>query len=103
MLAVVMVSAFIAASAQTESERYEQRYDLLVSKLGPAGIGVETVLNNWEKVDALNPKMLLGKFAYLFTKAVLECQNRFHAEIFLIWLRDHLRSLRFYEIIAEAS
>ena len=56
-------------SAQTESERYEQRYDMLVSKLGPAGIGVETVLNNWEKVDSTNAKMLLGKFSYLFTKA----------------------------------
>ncbi len=58
-----------AAFAQTESERFEQRYDLLVSKLGPDGIGVETVLNNWEKVDSTNAKMLLGKFSYLFSKA----------------------------------
>jgi tetratricopeptide (TPR) repeat protein len=27
------------------------------------------VLNNWEKVDSTNAKMLLGKFSYLFTKA----------------------------------
>lgn len=67
--AALMLLVNVVTYAQTESERYEQRYDLLVSKLGPAGIGVETVLNNWEKVDALNPKMLLGKFAYLFTKA----------------------------------
>ena len=59
----------IAAFAQTDSERYEQRYDMLVTKLGPAGIGVETVLNNWEKVDSTNAKMLLGKFSYYFTKA----------------------------------
>lgn len=59
----------VTMSAQTESERYEQRYDMLVSKLGPAGIGVETVLKNWEKVDSTNAKMLLGKFSYLFTKA----------------------------------
>ncbi len=57
------------ASAQTESERYEQRYDLLVSKLGPDGIGIETVLNNWEKADSTNAKMLLGKFSYFFSKA----------------------------------
>ncbi len=69
---ILLVSAVLLASAafaQTESERYEQRYDLLVSKLGPAGIGVETVLNNWEKMDSTNAKMLLGKFSYLFTKA----------------------------------
>ena len=66
---VAVMLAHFTLSAQTESERYEQRYDMLVSKLGPAGIGVETVLNNWEKVDSTNAKMLLGKFSYLFTKA----------------------------------
>lgn len=69
LLAAMVLLVHTMVFAQTESERYEQRYDLLVSKLGPAGIGVETVLNNWEKVDSLNPKLLLGKFSYLFTKA----------------------------------
>ena len=69
LLVATVLLVHIGLFAQTESERYEQRYDLLVSKLGPAGIGVETVLNNWEKADSANPKMLLGKFSYLFTKA----------------------------------
>lgn len=69
MLAVALLLICGAASAQTESERYEQRYDLLVSKLGAAGIGVENVLNNWEKVDSTNAKMLLGRFSYYFIKA----------------------------------
>lgn len=68
MAAAVLMMCF-TAYAQTDSERYEQRYDMLVSKLGPAGIGVQTVLNNWEKVDSTNAKMLSGKFTYLFTKA----------------------------------
>ena len=63
---ILMVSA--ASFAQTAS-RYEQRYDLLVSQFGPAGEGIETVLDNWAKVDSTNAKMLQGKFAYLFTKA----------------------------------
>ncbi len=66
-LSAVLFAA--AALAQTESEKYEQRYNLLVSKLGPAGIGVETVLNNWANVDSTNVKMLMGKFSYFFTKA----------------------------------
>lgn len=68
LAAAVLLINFMAL-AQTESQRYEQRYDLIVSKLGPAGIGVETVLNNWEKVDSTNAKMLLGRFSYYFTKA----------------------------------
>ncbi len=69
---ILLVSALCfasVASAQTESQKYEQRYDLLASKFGPAGLGVETVLNNWEKVDSTNAKMLLGRFSYLFTKS----------------------------------
>ena len=69
LFAAVALFACALASAQTESERYEQRYDLLVSRLGTAGLGVETILDNWEKVDSANAKMLLGRFSYYFTKA----------------------------------
>ncbi len=69
LFAALALFACALASAQTESERYEQRYDLLVSRLGTAGLGVETILDNWEKVDSANAKMLLGRFSYSFTKA----------------------------------
>ena len=63
------VAMLLSAVAFAQSEKYEQRYDLLVSKLGYAGVGVETVLDNWERADSTDSKMLLGRFNYLFTKA----------------------------------
>lgn len=69
LFAAVAMLACALASAQTDSERYEQRYDMLVSRLGAAGLGVETVLDNWEKADSTNAKMLLGRFNYYFTKS----------------------------------
>ena len=63
------VAMLLSAAAFAQSEKYEQRYDLLVSKLGYAGVGVETVLDNWERADSTDSKMLLGRFNYLFTKA----------------------------------
>lgn len=66
---VMAVVAFVAVTASAQSERFEQRYNLLVSKFGPAGVGVETVLDNWEQVDSLNPKLLSARFHYYFTKA----------------------------------
>lgn len=69
MAALSVLLIGVAVSAQTDSERYEQRYDMMVSKLGPAGLGIETILNNWEQADSTNAKMLQGKFIYLFTKA----------------------------------
>ena len=62
--AVLMPLALMA-----QSDRYEQRYNLLVSKLGPAGVGVETVINAWEKADSTSSNMLLAKFNYYFTKS----------------------------------
>lgn len=66
---VLALTAFLSLAAFAQNDKYEQRYELLVSKLGPAGVGVETLLNNWEKADSTNAKMLLGRFNYLFTKA----------------------------------
>lgn len=59
----------LSVAVYAQSDKYEQRYELLVSKLGPAGVGVETIINNWEKADSTNSKMLLARFNYLFTKA----------------------------------
>ena len=64
-----MLLAATVLSAQTPSEKYEQRYDMLVSQFGPAGVGVETVLDNWAKVDSTNAKLLLARFDLLFNKA----------------------------------
>ena len=59
--------AYVTLSAQTE--KYEQKYNLLVSKLGPAGVGVETVLDAWAKVDSTNVKLLEARFNYYLIKA----------------------------------
>ena len=63
------VAALISLAASAQSEKYEQRYNLLVSKLGPDGVGVETVLKSWEQADSTDSKMLLAKFNYYFTKS----------------------------------
>lgn len=68
ILAMTILLTALAASAQT-SERYEQRYNLLASQLGPAGVGIETLLDKWEQVDSTSSKMLYARFSYLFTKA----------------------------------
>ena len=70
------MTAFLAISAvagaqnkEEESEKLSKRYDLVVSKLGYDGVGVETILNEWEKVDSLNQKMLVARYNYYLTKS----------------------------------
>lgn len=62
-----ILSLPVLLSAQTS--QFEKRYDLLVSQFGPAGVGVETVLDNWAKVDSTDYKLLLARFDFYFTKA----------------------------------
>ncbi len=101
MFAAALLLFHTAVLAQTESERYEQRYDMLVSRLGPAGVGVETVLDNWAKVDSTNAKMLLGRFSYYFTKAqtaevVSKPQKKYLGMDPLLTLKDSLGNDVYY-------
>lgn len=63
----LMVMA-VSAVAQT-ADRYRQRYELLVSQFGPAGVGVETLLDNWAQVDSTSSDFLFARFSFYFTKA----------------------------------
>jgi tetratricopeptide (TPR) repeat protein len=90
-------------SAQT-SEKYEQRYDLLLSQFGPAGVGIETVLDKWEAVDSTNSKMLFARFSYLFTKAqtasvVVKPQKRYLGMDPVLSLKDSLgNDIHYYQV-----
>ena len=58
----------VSAMAQT-ADRYRQRYEMLVNQFGPAGVGVETVLDNWARVDSTSADFLFARFSFYFTKA----------------------------------
>lgn len=59
----------LALPLSAQSDRFFQRYNLLVSQLGPAGVGVETLLENWEKVDSSDRRMLVAKHEFYLTKS----------------------------------
>jgi tetratricopeptide (TPR) repeat protein len=70
-LTILTVLALLPAFAQTKTQRqdYLDRYNLLVSRLGVAGVGVETLLQRWEKDYPEDTDMLLGKFSYYLSKS----------------------------------
>lgn len=74
ILTILLLSSAVSITAQTAgapdaSEKYEKRYNLLVSQVGPSGVGVETLLNNWEKADSTSASLLYARFAFCFSKA----------------------------------
>lgn len=65
----ITVFLFTLTSLSAQSDRFEQRYNLLVSRLGPSGVGIETLLDNWAKADSTNEVLLKARFDYYHSKA----------------------------------
>lgn len=84
----------LTAIAQTPSSKdFQDRYELLVSKLGPTGVGIETLLDRWAAAYPDDVQMLTGKFSYWFSKSqtlqlVPKDQQKFLGENPTVVLKD---------------
>ena len=60
LLTILAVMAFLPLSAQPKptQKEYLDRYQLLVSKLGTDGVGIETLLQRWGKEPTQWPDCL---------------------------------------------
>lgn len=68
IVAALIISA-ATLSAQETAKEFLDRYNLIVSKLGPSGVGLETLLDRWAEAYPDDTDMLLGKFSYYFSKS----------------------------------
>ena len=69
---VLLSSTLGAVSAQqkTAASEYSTRYQMLVDKFGPTGLGIETVILKWETDYPEDMDMLRAKFSYYLTKSI---------------------------------
>lgn len=70
LLAMAILFSKLDVSAQTSD--FQRRYDLLVARVGHGGLGVETLIREWERSDSTNVRMLVAKFDYFFSKSQKE-------------------------------
>lgn len=61
------LSGTISAQELKTKEDYVSRYNLLVSRFGANGVGIETLLDKWESAFPEDLDMLEAKFAYYYT------------------------------------
>jgi tetratricopeptide (TPR) repeat protein len=66
---VLALAVLAASTLSAQIVNYENRYNLLVSQVGPGGVGVETLLDKWQAADSTSRKMLSARFEYYFAKA----------------------------------
>ena len=55
--------------AQETKEDYLRRYTNLTDRVGPDGLGVETLLNKWEAAYPEDPNQMIARFAFCFTRS----------------------------------
>lgn len=67
--AMLLASAGVFAQEQESVNSLSERYERLVRNLGYDGVGIETVLDKWEAIDASDGRMLEARFNYWFTKS----------------------------------
>lgn len=68
---ITLSTALLCCLLQAQTgENFIARYNLLTSRLGYCGIGVETLLDRWESSDSSDVNMMLGRFNYCYTKSM---------------------------------
>ena len=67
---LIMLAALLAVmvTAQEKTD-WKARYDRLVQRVGPAGVGVEPVLAHWAEASPDDPDLFEAQFAFLFAKS----------------------------------
>lgn len=108
LLTFLSVVTLLPLFAQTKTERkdYLDRYQLLVSKLGAAGVGVETLLQRWEKDYPEDTDMLLGQFSYYLTKSQSSSIEVIDAQKYLgnaptLTLKDTLgKDVNYFQVVS---
>lgn len=110
LMIVIAAALCLQLNAQKTVEEYSAKYDLLAGRLGPTGVGIETLINKWEADFPDDKSMLVAKFSYYYTKCmssqvVKKDQKKFMGNAPLLSLDDSLgvKNNFFEEIFFEDS
>lgn len=57
-----------AALAQESQADFLRRYNNLAERVGPSGVGIETLLNKWEAAYPEDPQQMLARFSFCFSR-----------------------------------
>jgi tetratricopeptide (TPR) repeat protein len=70
ILVLLFITLPLLAGAQEtlQKEEYLRRYNNLTERVGPAGLGVETLLNKWEAAWPEDPYLWVARFNFSFSR-----------------------------------
>lgn len=69
LLMVLALPMMASAQEPLSQNEFLRRYTNLAERVGPAGLGVETLLNKWEAAWPEDPQLYLARFNFCFTRS----------------------------------
>lgn len=100
-LAAVLLA--VAATAQTTD--YQRRYNILLNRVGPAGVGMETLIDNWAKAEPESTDMLQARFYFYLVKSqgtevVVRSESKYLGAEPILSLKDSTDTdVYYYEVL----
>lgn len=64
-----ITAALLAVAATAQTNDFQRRYNVLLNRVGPAGVGMETLIENWAKAEPESTDMLQARFYYYLVKS----------------------------------
>lgn len=69
ILILIFLGCSLLAAAQNTKEDYLRRYNNLVDRVGAAGVGVETLLDNWAAAFPEDDQQMVARFAFCYARS----------------------------------
>lgn len=101
----VLAALLLSVSAYAQSTDYLRRYSLLLDRVGPAGVGIETLIENWKTAEPDNADMLYARFFFYLTKSqttevVASSKARYLGSDPVLTLKDSSgMNVHYYEVL----
>lgn len=101
LVLLLCLTAFSAMAQPLSKEEYLGRYQRLVSRVGAAGVGVETLIGQWAEAWPDDVQMLLARFSFFYNKSqtakvIQLSQERYLGRAPLLPMKDSTGAVRNY-------
>ena len=104
-IAYIFTALLLSFLASAQTSDYQRRYSMLLDRVGFAGVGMETLIENWSKAEPDNPEMLQARFYFCFVKAqstevVKRSESKYLGQAPLLSLPDSTgANVYYYEVL----
>lgn len=100
-----LIALLLSVMAVAQTTDYQRRYKMMLDRVGYAGVGMESLIENWSKADPENPEMLQARFYFYLVKSqgtevISRSESKYLGITPVLSLKDSTgRDVFYYEVV----